>query len=451
MSKYRSPNKKKNEVIGYTIIRSAINVNCYKLPVEIWRQIFEEGVMLIPRVLLPFSTSFDLHEQSKYHYTNITISHVCRYFRHIALSAPVLWSTLNLDGSATELKTFLKRSAQLPLTVTCSESYFNPPYPRHFDLFVAIAPRIVNIDTPVKHERLLLLQLCRNLKHIMLRGCLGCQQPNVENVLAQFPSLETLWWTKATSRFLTPLSQKIYPLRSLRLSFKVSDKYLLSILRCCPALENISAHVTGTENTQEDQSIRLSRLLDLRVQFYGEDSWFCKLDIPVILDCYEFSYHTPCPESGFYQWDIQMKSLVLGEYFNLPLLVSWLGRDPGILKTLTLLLKLRSDQSQILKALEVDGNRMLCPQLEEIHIQYGVPFEQLPWLPTRKDYEELFHNIYSSRVDFGLPRLQFTWNGVVIIPRPTPEPAIETNGIQEPSHRLLYENEWGAFRWLTDV
>jgi hypothetical protein len=426
MSKYRSSNKRKNEVTEYTIIRSAINANCRKLPVEIWCQIFEESVILIPRVLLPFSMSFDPHEKGKYYYTNIAISHVCRYFRHIALSAPVLWSTLNLDGSETELKTFLKRSAQLPLTVTCRESYFNLPYPRHFDLFVAIAPRIVNIDTPVKHESLLLLQVCRNLKHIMLRGGLGHQQPNVENVLAQFPSLETLWWTKATNRDLKPLSKKIYPLRSLRLSFKVSDEYFRSILRCCPALEHISAHVIGTENTQEDQIIRLSRLLDLRVQFYGEDSWFCKLDIPGILDCYEFSYHTPYPELGFHQWDIQMESLVLGEYFNLPLLVSWLGRDPGVLKTLTLLLKFQSDQNQILKALEVDGTRILCPQLEEVHIQYGVPFEQLP---TGKDYEELFHNIYSSRVEVRLPRLQFTWNGIVIFPRPMPEPAIDTTGM----------------------
>jgi hypothetical protein len=431
-------------------LRFATNANCHELPVEIWRQIFEESVMHIPRALLPLSTSFDVPEKSKYHYTNIAISHVCRYFRHIALSTPILWSTLNFDGSATELKTFLKRSAQLPLTFTSSESYFNPTYPRHFDLFVAIAPRIVNIDIPVERENLRIIEICKNLRHIMLRGSSGYRQSNVETVLKEFESLETIWWTDAHNEIIRLSSRKRYLLHSLHLSFEVSDKYLLSILQCCPALENVSAHVIGTETIQDNQDFRLSRLRDLRVRFSGEDSWLCKLDIPVILDHYEFSYHLPHPKFGVHQWDMQMKSLVLGAYFNLPLLVSWLAREPGVLRTLTLSLQFRTDQKRILQALKADCTRMLCPQLEQVHIRYSLPFEQLPWLPTRRDYKELFYDIYSSRLEFGLPPLRFTWNGVVIVPRSTTEPSTEIDDIEKNFPDLLHEPLPSTVTWLID-
>jgi hypothetical protein len=439
MSQPISSNNQQDEALNGVTLSYAPNANCHNLPVEIWRQIFEESVAHIPRALAPFSAPLDPLEQRRHYYIGISVSHVCRYFRHIALSTPILWSTLNFDSSEIELKTFLERSAQLPLTITSVGDLFSTVDSQHVGIFKAIAARIVNINSPIERGSFEKLKVCKNLKHIMLRGNSGYEKSNVEIVLNQFESLESLCWTNAFNETVTLSSQKKYALRSLHLLFRVPDKCLLSILRCCPALETVSAHVIGTTDTEDDQDVRLPRLRDLRVKFSSEDSWLCKLNVPIILDYYEFSYHLPFPQSSYHQWDMRMKSLVLGEFFDLPLLVSWLSSEPGFLKTLTLSLQFRPDQRRVLQALKADGTRTLCPQLEEVRIQYLLPLDQLERVPdyTRSDYEELFYDIYSSRAQAGLPPLRFIWNGVVVVPKqrvvaePESEPSVETSDTEE--------------------
>jgi hypothetical protein len=236
------------QVENDTILKSTTNVICHKFPEEVWRQIFGECVRYIPRALIPLSCSFDIPEQRKHPYTNIVISHVCRYFRYIALSTPVLWSTLNLDGSVSEIETFLERSGQLPLTITSIRDSFNQKYPRYSETFHFLLKQLVGIDTPVEEYNFKRINSSKNIKHLILSDMWGTylvysQAPLIQEILDEFQYLENLCWKRENAPNFSLLSPKEYPLRSLQLTFKVSDAALLSILRCCPALENLSASV----------------------------------------------------------------------------------------------------------------------------------------------------------------------------------------------------------------
>jgi hypothetical protein len=425
MSEFRPISHTEDQVTNDTILNSATNTIWHELPVEIWHHIFEECTAYTPRALTPLSWSFNLPKQRQFFYTNIVISHVCRYFRKITLSTPVLWSALNLDGPKSEVETFLRRSGQLPITITSLRDIFEASYPRHSDTFAAISKRIVCIDTPVEIENYDLTASCKNLKHIMLRGK-QYGTPRVHHigkVLNEFGHLEAIWWTnRSFDPSSSPSLQRKYSLRSLHLAFQVSDTFLLPLLHCCPLLENLSARVTHVIDSRTDklgdQIIRLPHLRDLRLQISGEDSWLCQLDVPPILDHLEFSYCAPHPVSSSQMWSMGTKSLVLGDYPDLSSMVSWLASESGLLKTLTLRMK-QTDQKRILQALKVKEQRALCPKLEQVHIRFLLPPKRQRRPPgyRKRDYEDLLYDIFSSRVQVGLPPLQFTLDGEMMVPR----------------------------------
>jgi hypothetical protein len=412
------------QVENDTILRSTTNVICHKFPEEIWRQIFGECVRYIPRALTPLSCSFDIPEQKKHPYTNIAISHVCRHFRYIALSTPVLWSTLNFDGSISEIESFLERSGRLPLTITSIRDSFDQKYSRYSDIFHFLQKQIVGIDTPVGEYNFKLIDSCKNLKHLILSDMWGTYlgySPAVliEEVLDEFKYLENLCWKREHAPPLSLSSQKKYPLRSLQLTFKVSDTALLSMVRCCPALENLSARVETLNSRtyiQDDVDICLPQLRDLRVQFIGDDLWLCELYVPPILDHLEFDYDIIYPKSRHRQWNMRTKSLVLGTYFDLESIVSWLASEPKALKTLTLRIEKR-DQKDILEALKADGQQVLCPKLEHVDICFPLPSTPKSQPPSHiiRDYEEVIEDVIISRLQAGLPLLRFTLNGEAIM------------------------------------
>jgi hypothetical protein len=456
MTEYKPLNIKQNEAANNAILQSVTNAICYTLPVEIWRQIFEECVAHIPRALTPLSWSFNVPEKRTHPYANVAISHVCRHFRHIALSTQVLWSTLNLDGSESEVETFLKRSEQLPLTITSIKDAFHKSLSRHSHTVAAIVGRIVNIDTPTQGINFDAIILCKNLKHVMLRGTQHSdRQLHIESVLNEFESLETLWWRNALGDPITFSSQKNYPLRSLLLSFRMSSVCILSVLQCCPALENVTVDVQGTIDAHNAERIRLPRLRDFRVRFSEEDSWVCKLEVPSVLDHLEFGYYLPHPQSGSQEWTMGARSLVLGDYLDLASMVSWLSREPGVLETLTLRIKYLTDQKRILQVLKADSSRLLCSKLEQVHIWFSHSFDQLsrPVGYTKNDYEELFQDISSSRVQVGLPPVRFIWNGEVVMPKEevAHEPAVKGNSIEDPNLHPLPEERQSALGGITNA
>ncbi|PVF94949.1 hypothetical protein CPB86DRAFT_828246 [Serendipita vermifera] len=417
--------------IENTIMLSSTNI--YKLPVEIWRQIFEECVAHTPRALIPLPWSDRSPKQRMHLYTNVAISHVCRHFRQIALLTSALWSTLNLDGTASELGTFLERSGEQPLTITSMRELFRKGYMRHHDLFEAIAGRVVNIDTLVNWDNFKDIRICTNLRHIMLRGSeYAPQDSNVEAILDQFGFLQTLWWANVSDDPIILSPPKMYCLSSLHFSFRMVDTTLLSILRCCPALKSLAVHVLGGEAMLEGEDIHLPHLKNLQIQFAEEDSWISKLHTPPVLDVCHYKYSLPYSNPTSLHFPLGMKSLLLGDYFDLSGMVSRLEEEPGILKSLTLAITYQTDLKRLLKTL---SSPILCPQLEEVNVQYIVPFARLdrPAGYRRGDYEKLLNDIIASRGQADLPPLRFTWNQkLIVLGEVTPEPTAESDPITEP-------------------
>jgi hypothetical protein len=414
MSTSRPLSSEQHEFTYYTNQRSATNSNCHKLPVEIWRQIFEECAVHIPRALTSSSllNAPNILDKRKYPYTNIVISHVCRYFRDIALSTPVLWSTLNLDGPQSELKTFLERSKQLPLTITSIQGYPRFYLIRNMASFKAISERIVCIDAPVDGFASDILASCKNLKHVMLKGGMyHHKHHHIERILNDFQFLETIWWTKISNDPVVTSSENKYTLRSLHLSFGVSDASVLSILQSCPVLESVSAHVLGKRDWEHVKDIHLPRLRELHVQCAGEDSWLCRLDVPQVLDHLEYSYCPPSPYISTQEWGISTRSLVLGDYFDFESMVSWLAREPEALNILTLKMEpIKNDM--LLTILTANGKRTLCPKLEQVHIQIPLLYKDTKESPDyRRRKDELISYVFSSRKHAGLPPLRFISDG----------------------------------------
>jgi hypothetical protein len=247
-------------------------------------------------------------------------------------------------------------------------------------------------------------------------------------ILNEFQSLETLWWTNKRSEPFSISLQTKY-LRSLHLTFElaVRDLTLLRILQCCPALENVSAHVSGRQATLDCPDVRLPHLRDLRVRFTGGDSWIFKLKVPPILDHLEFSYCRPDPQINSPQWNVRARSLVLGDYCSFSFMILWLENEPGALKTLTL--KMQPENLRLLlTCLKPIKIRKLCPVLEQVHIRFLLPSEQIEGTPgyRRRDYERILSELFSSRRHAGLPPLRFTLDGEAFVPKAARVPITKT-------------------------
>ncbi|KAL5526611.1 hypothetical protein ACEPAF_8335 [Sanghuangporus sanghuang] len=68
----------------------------------------------------------------------ITISHVCRRFRQIALNTAVLWSRLYSQDPIPKTAAFLSRTKEADLAVVIEEDPDSPNYPAHLEAFMAL-------------------------------------------------------------------------------------------------------------------------------------------------------------------------------------------------------------------------------------------------------------------------------------------------------------------------
>jgi hypothetical protein len=208
---------------------------------------------------------------------------------------------------------------------------------------------------------------------------------------------------------------KTYSITSLHLSIKQHDYSLLRLLRCCPALENVSLNVHGTKYSKDIQSVRLPRLRNLWVRFTtGEDAWFSKLELPSVLQSYKFYYLFPLPHRVCQKLNMRTESLVAKCHPCREFIPSWLATESGYLRSLTLDAAFQGYKRTMrcLRALQTYKNSQVpCPQLEEVRITHFFRFSEAllkPELGLRR-YRNLLSGISSSRVKAGHPPLRFIW------------------------------------------
>ncbi|TDL19584.1 hypothetical protein BD410DRAFT_830215 [Rickenella mellea] len=136
-----------------------LQVGIQSVPVEILQQI-------LVATHLPAEKG---NEQS------ISVSHVCRSFRTVALRTPELWSTVSSFSPLAETREFLKRSAPAPLTIVFPTPFPSPSHPsikKFLKVIMSHSSRWCDLDIHVMHEMFipaiphpLQLPLLRSLTH----------------------------------------------------------------------------------------------------------------------------------------------------------------------------------------------------------------------------------------------------------------------------------------------
>ncbi|KAI0769810.1 hypothetical protein C8Q74DRAFT_1202496, partial [Fomes fomentarius] len=261
----------------------------YELPVELLTRIFQLGVDSdpLPDDRDPTQLTFE-----------VSVSHVCRRWRDIALHTPHLWTTIHFRTRAhmNRGKIYLSRNARLPIDIyvdTCSEDTYAvrkdllfradflpvfdivlPHIPRWRELHLKVADleckgsarKVLNTCGPAPVLRTLQLWHVQNWRTPeRLFGAIG--PPPVVVFAGQLPSLKhiilqgvNLPWT--SSPFLRNLSSIEYAVHSddVRMPWPLWR----AMLDSSPALERLSLHYSGprartTENPPDG------------IQFWGSD------------------------------------------------------------------------------------------------------------------------------------------------------------------------------------
>jgi hypothetical protein len=260
-------------------------VDVNRIPVEIWQLIFEHCTERQDPILESIL-------QTKRSDMSITLSHVCRLFRSIALSMPSLWSTLDLSLSKEQLSMFIERSLQAPITIDSTNEF--RLLPRHAPAFRSIHNRIVNIKNPIFLEEFLDFELfsCSHLQYLVSgsESVLEDEQ-NLKRVLDDFKELKSLtWacpfglWENSSVHFLTR-----YALTELRVTAVMGETIALDLLRSCPLLERVYLVTTRTIEDENRQKVSLPRLKDLEFSSFQYADWLWKIQGPPVLD--KFSIH----------------------------------------------------------------------------------------------------------------------------------------------------------------
>ncbi|PVF94977.1 hypothetical protein CPB86DRAFT_828268 [Serendipita vermifera] len=409
--------------MGDKIAPSIENEHIRRLPIENWQQIFEECVKDTLRPPKPPIWASKEPFGKKRCLINFHLSHVCRYFRYIALATPSLWTAIDLNGSLDEFGTIIERSAQLPITIRSIASFYFR-YPQYAIPFRDIELRVVAIDTPTQCSDFRMLRHCKNLKRLMIGADLSygkVEIKHLEYILHDLKSLQSLWWQDSTvsDRYSSKFtSTKQYRLTSLHLAASLSGIYILSLLRCCPALKSASLKVSGAEGTEkfEDGSVPLPDLRNLWLHLSWADSWISKLRLPEVLESYHCEYGCLYSHYGHLKWRLRAKSLVVGDHPRPDSVLSWLVNEQGDLEKLKIIVTSLVGGYGLrdyLRALKSDGIvPPPCPQLEEVHININRRLSDAA--ACLRDFGvngDIFQDIYLSRVNAGLPPLRFIWNG----------------------------------------
>ncbi|PVF94950.1 hypothetical protein CPB86DRAFT_788528 [Serendipita vermifera] len=379
----------------------------HKFPVDVWQVVFKYCIK--PK-------SFDSREilvfPIKVHSSmNITLSHVCRYFRAMALSTPSLWSTLDLNESKAQFDTFLERSSQAPIAIVDSSyrTRFSIPN-RHAETFERIHSRVVAVENPISFLEISILNVHHNLQELMVTGTgVGGFGENVKQILNDFKRLKTLVWhgVPRSKRDVKFSSTARYNLTSLRLGSPHEETLILGLLRSCPLLESLLVRTVGSGRTAAEATVSLPRLKKLQVHLDNFDHWLSKVQGPRILDSFnvDFEYNTNVNIDQ--EWDFWPISLDLGRSLA-SCFMSWLANEPGILKSLSLTRQLDSGLNMYLENLKPTDGKLPFPNLEELRI----PDEGT----ARYVNENSLFEIYSSRLQAGLKPLRVIWRGKLLCP-----------------------------------
>ncbi|PVF94980.1 hypothetical protein CPB86DRAFT_800092 [Serendipita vermifera] len=395
------------DVFGGPLAVYAKKVVVRKVPVEIWQAIFVYCAETQDSVHASLSSSPKSPQRS----ISIVLSHVCRFFRNIALSMPFLWSRLDLSRPIDQFNTFIKRSSQSPLIIYHSnKNKFTLP-PTHTAAFQSIQHRIVRLETPISFHDLIRLQLrnFRNLNHVVCESDWGPGEHNFKQILDGCKELKSLTWHSSfdystTTRFYGPAK---YGLTDLSLVLQVEETFVLDFLRCCPFLERVSLQTVGYDGTEGQQMVPLPRLKSLEVSLTHYCGWLLKIQGPRIVDIFclrsiETLYALTNPFTlPFWVVSLEIRCDV-GSYFILP----WLENEPGVLRKLTLSVMPMPKLQDYLSSLKWRGGTMRCAHLEELRLVYE--------RRGRKRSEKDLLEVYSSRRRVGMKPLRIVWGDKVL-------------------------------------
>jgi hypothetical protein len=408
----------------------------YKLPVEVWQQVFqyctEPDIFTVREIwMFPMKVPNTM---------NVNISHVCRYFRNISLSMPLLWSILDLSHSKAQLDTFLERSLQVNISIihTGYPLTFSIPL-RHANTLEKVHHRIVGVENVLSyHNRLHSIEAYHRMKYLMITGTdAGGFGKNIKETLEHFKDLQTLVWhgTSHSSQDFRFSSQIQYNLTSLRLGSPHEETFILGLLRCCPLLETLRVRTVGRGRTETEAMVSLPRLKILQVHLEHFDDWLSNIETPPTIESctLDFQQLVGAIEVGK-EWQFWPVSLDLGRH-SVSAIIPWLANKPSTLKKLTLT-RLRDYGIKIyLKELKWPDGRLSSPSLEELRIACNEVY--------KKESEGDLLELYRSRIKAGLQPLRILW-GEKPFPCPTlPEdpPHDSANGadISTSDHRCAYE------------
>jgi hypothetical protein len=408
----------------------------YKLPVEVWQQVFqyctEPDTFTVREIsMFPMKVPNNM---------NVNLSHVCRYFRNISLSMPLLWSILDLSHSKAQLDTFLERSLQVNISIihTGYPLTFSIPL-RHANTLEKVHHRIIRVENVLSyHNRLHSIEAYHRMQHLMITGTdAGGFGKNIKETLEYFKDLQTLVWhvTPHSSQDVRFSSQIQYNLTSLRLGSPHQETFILGLLRCCPVLEAVRVWTVGSGRTETEAMVSLPRLKILQVHLEHFDDWLSNIETPPTLESctLDFRQLVGAIDVGK-EWQFWPVSLDLGRH-SVSAIIPWLANKPGTLKKLTLT-QLRDYGIKIyLKELRWPDGRLSSPSLEELRIACSEAY--------KKESESDLLELHRSRIKAGLKPLRILW-GEKLFPCPSlPEepPHNPADGADNSTsdHRRAYE------------
>ncbi|KAL1940245.1 hypothetical protein VTO73DRAFT_9197 [Trametes versicolor] len=212
----------------------------------------------------------------------VEITHVCRYWRDVALHTPTLWTHIavsNLDA----VKTFLKRSQDLPLYSfihTTPEALANPKhvFNQVFQAYLTQYGRTYHFKASVTQSHAF---------DFVMRRIASTRAPLLEKVdierlppretfnipasrPAEFDGVPRLRYLKLFGEFLPWLPKGPNALTEINLDSALHDVYtLVSLLGRSPFLERVT--ISGWFNprgTRDARRVTLTRIKSLRVESY---------------------------------------------------------------------------------------------------------------------------------------------------------------------------------------
>jgi hypothetical protein len=376
-------------------------VDIQRLPVEVWREVFQYCIE--PEIL--YTRQIEALPEILYNDMNIKLSHVCRYFRAIALSMPSLWSTWNLGHA--KLDTFLERSSQLPITIVDKGFPGWQGRLRNGRILKLVRDRIISFGNSIPFRNIGEFRRFSNMQHLMINDVgPGGFEENIKQVLKDFKDLKSLVWhngrcSRMDVKFSSPIR---YNLTSLRLGHSYEEPFLLSLLRSCPLLETLHVCTRGNGETETEAMVSLPRLKTLQVTLERFDNWLSKIKGASTLDLCTLDFENFSDIKFEEEWCFWPVSLDLRRHQPSGI-ISWLANEPGALKTLTLAHQWNSNIKIYLDELKWPDGRLSCPGLEELRIPFD-PNE------SKGDLCE----IYFSRIEAGLKPLRIFWRGAPLYP-----------------------------------